>query len=409
MKATIEATSETKRVIHVEIPVDVVEHKLEQLYKRVVRTLELPGFRRGHIPRSFLDMRFGQDFLYEDSQAELIEEYLPKALEELEIEPASQPEPRVVEFEPGKPFVFEIDMEVFPEVELADYTEIEIEAPPKQRVAEVEIEPVLEDLRVEHATLVPKGEDEAAAEEDVVVTQLPDGTSYELQARSESWTAPLVGARIGEELDLRSPDRDEPLRVKIEGIKRIELPDLDELAQTLGHEDADELREDIRKRLKERSDREYERELRMTALDALVERSRVTVPPSLAEELLSQEKARLQQQGEEPAEEELEQLREAIERRLRRDRALQALKEREELALSDEEFEALLEEEAQQQGMNLVKFKALLEREGQLERLRRDRENQRALDHLVENTKIAAESGERQGARSEEKSESEEE
>jgi FKBP-type peptidyl-prolyl cis-trans isomerase (trigger factor) len=111
------------------------------------------------------------------------------------------------------------------------------------------------------------------------------------------------------------------------------------------------------------------------------------------EELLAQEKAYLKEQGQEPSEEELAQLRKAIELRLRRDRALQALKEREGLALSDEEFEAFLEEEAERQGMNLVKFKALLEREDQLERLRRDRENQRALDHLIEKVKIGTKSG----------------
>jgi trigger factor len=405
VKATIEETSETKRVIHVEVPADAVERKLDELYKRVVRTLELPGFRRGHVPRSFLEARFGEDFLYEDSQAELIEEYLPKALEDLEIKPASRPEPRVVEFEPGKPFVFEVDVEVFPEVELADSTGIEIEAPAKQGVTKVEIERVLEDLRMEHATLVPKGEDEAAAEEDVVVVQLPDETSYELQARSHSWTAPLLGARIGDELDLQLPERDETLHVKIEGIKRIELPDLDELAQTLGHEEAEELREEIRRRLKERSERDYEGELRMAALDALVEHSKVTVPAGLVEELLAQEKTYLEEQGEEPSEEGLAQLGKAIELRLRRDRALQALKEQEGLALSDEEFEAFLEEEAERQGMNLVKFKALLEREGQLERLRRDRENQRALDHLIEKVKIRAKSG----GKRKKKSESEEE
>lgn len=408
MKATIEETSETKRVIHVEVPADAVERKLDELYKRVVRTLEIPGFRRGHIPRSFLEARFGEDFLYEDSQAELIEEYLPKALEDLEIEPASRPEPRVVEFEPGKPFVFEVDVEVFPEVELADPTEIEIEAPTKKRVTKVEIERVLEDLRMDHATLVPKGEDEAAAEEDVVVAQLADGTSYELQARPQSWTAPLVGARVGDELDLSLPDSDdeETLHVKVEGIKRIELPDLDELAQILGHEEAEELREEIRRRLEERSEHDYERELRTAALDALVERSKVTVPAGLVEALLAQEQAYLKERGQEPSEEELTQLKKAIELRLRRDRALQALKEREGLALGDEEFEAFLEAEAERQGMNLVKFKALLEREGQLERLRRDRENERILDRLIEKVKIHAKSG---GKRIDAKSESEEE
>ncbi len=391
MKTTIEEINETKRVIRVEVPAEVVDRKLDELYRRVARTIEVPGFRKGRVPRSFLEMRFGKDFLYEDTQTELIEEYLPKALEDLDVELATRPEARVIEFEAGKPFTFEVDVEVFPEVQLADPARIEIAAPPQRDVTEEDIEQVMEELQRDHAVLVPKeGEDAVVEDEDVVVVRLPSGETHELQAHAEGFTAPLLGKRVGESVELTSGEGEDAksVTVTIDGIKRIELPDLDELAQTLGHEDVEELRADVRQRLEERFQEEHEGALRLAALDALIERSRVVVPDKLIDEIVEGERAYLQQQGRDLPEEEIGELREAVRKRLQRDRVLRAFKQKEQITLSDGEFEEFLKQEAERQGMNPVKFKALLEREGQLERLRRRREDEKALDALLQRVRV---------------------
>ncbi len=387
MKTTLQEKSETQYVIQVEIPPEVVNEKLEEMYRRVVRTLEIPGFRRGHIPRAFLEMRFGKDFLYEDSQAELLERYLPQVLSEHKIEPASRPEPRILEFEAGKPFRFEVDVEVFPEVQVADYSHLKVEAPAKQRVTQKEIDQVIEELRVEHATLVPKSRTAAVEVDDVVLIRQRGGDTREVQARSQGWTATFIGKKTGEALELDAPDG-KRLRATIEGIKRIELPDVEELAKTLGHADPDSLREDIREKLKERHKQGYEQRLRLAVLDALVERGQVKVPARLVEELLEEERKILQQSGRALSEDESKKLREAIEQRLKRDRVLQAIKQKEKIAVTDEQLEEVIKQEAERRGTNPVKYKALLEREGQRERLRGDRENQQVLDLLLGKVQI---------------------
>ena len=387
MKTTIETISETKRTIRVEVPAEAVDKKLDELYRRVARSIEIPGFRRGHVPRSFLEARFGKDFLYEDSQEELIEEYLPKALEEHGVKPAARPEARVVEFEAGKPFTFEVEVEVFPEVELPDYASVEVEEPPRKEIADEDVEAVVQELRVQHATLVPKGEDEPVEPEDVAVVRLESGKTHEIQARAEGWSAPLVGKRPGEQAELESP-RGEKISVTIEAVKRVELPDLEELATTLGHDSPEELQEEIRKELEERAERDHKRALHTAVLDALVERSRVLVPEGLVERIAEAERSFLQQQGHEISEEEFASLQESVRRRIARDRVLEAVKEREDLALNDEEFEAFLKEEAERQKMPFVKFKALLEREGDLERLRDQQEEERVLAFLLERVRV---------------------
>ncbi|OGF52866.1 MAG: trigger factor [Candidatus Fraserbacteria bacterium RBG_16_55_9] len=379
--------SKTQCVIQVEVPLDVVEQKLEEMYRRVVRTLELPGFRKGHIPRAFLLVRFGKDFLYEDSKAELLETYLPQALSEHKIEPASRPEPRIVEFEAGKPFRFEIDVEVFPEVEVPDYSDLKVEAPSKRRVTPKEVDRVVEELRVEHATLVPKPRTAVVEADDVIVIRQRGGQTREIQARSEGWTASLLGKRTGETLEIDASEGSK-LKVTIDGIKRIELPDRKELAKTLGHKDTKSMEEDIREKLKERHKQDHEQELRIALLDAVVERSQVKVPARLVDDLLKEEREVFRKGGRELSEEESAKLREVIEQRLKRDRVLQAIKKKEKIEISDKQLEELIQQEAERRGTNLVKFKALLEREGRLEGLRQDRENQQALDFLVEKAEV---------------------
>ena len=395
VRTTVEAVDETRRVIRVEVPADVVERKLDELYRRVARTVEIPGFRRGRVPRGVLEMRFGKDFLYEDAQTELIEEYLPKALEDLDVELATRPEARVIEFEGGKPFTFEVDVEVFPEVELADPQTIEVEAPPPRAVTDEDVERVLDELRRDHATLVPKeGDDAVVEEEDVVVVKLPSGETYELQARADGFTAALLGKRVGDQVTLTLASGEKTVTVTIDGIKRVELPDDEELAQTLEHESVEALKADVRERLKRRLQEEHQEALRLAALDALVERSRVVVPDKLVNEIVEQElehhrrQGQGQGQGQELSEEEIGRLREAVRRRLQRDRALRAFKRREGVQLSDEEFEKFLKEEAERRGINPVKFKALLEREGQLARLRRRLEDEKALDVLLQRVRV---------------------
>ena len=180
----------------------------------------------------------------------------------------------------------------------------------------------------------------------------------------------------------------ETIAVTVEAVKRIELPDLEELATTRGHETPEELREEIQKELQERAERDHQRALHTAVLDALVKKSRVLVPEGLVEKIAEAERSFLQQQGHEASDEEFTSLKESVRQRIARDRVLQAVKEKENLALSDEEFEAFLKEEAERQEMPFVKFKALLEREGDLERLRDQKEEERVLEFLLERVKV---------------------
>jgi len=389
MKTKVEEKGPTARLIEVELPKEVVARKLEEVYRRVVRDIELPGFRRGHIPRPLLEARFGQDLLYEDSQKELIQEYLPQALKETELRPITEPETQVVQFEEGKPLIFRVEVEVLPEVEVEDYLGIEVEAEPKPRATKKEVQKELDRLRREHATLLPKEGEAKVGDVAIVSERIVDshgtavseerGVELELE-EDDRFSEKLLGKRAGDEVELPLDEEHKSL-IKIEELKQVELPPPDEeFAKDLGHESLEELEEKVKEDLRERFSREHERRMKLKILDELIDRTPITIPEQLIDQLT--------EDLEGLTEEELAEERRRGVRGLKRDLVLQAIKRREDLELSDEEFEEELAEEAERQGLNPHKLKGLLEREGRLKEFRRSLERERALDLLYANAVI---------------------
>ena len=391
MKATKEPKSPTQVIVRVEIPAETVSKKLDELFRRASREIHLPGFRPGHVPRAVLEARFGKDFLNEDAQTELIEEYLPQALQQLQIRPVSPPQTKPGEFDPQKDFAFEAEVEVLPEVTVQNYTNIEIEDVHAEPVQDSDIDAVLERLQVDNAALLPKEGQKSSVVEagDIVEIKISGEEEIrEWQASPGELTGQLIGHSVGETVFIKADDGQQ-LQVRIEGVKILEKPDIEELAKTLGHEDVAALRAKIRHELEESRARRRERTLKLKILDTIIAQTPIELPPRFIEGLVAQELERWQRQGlPEPSAEDVKRLREALEQRVKRELVLDAIKHREGLALSDADFEKLLEEEAQKREIKPIKFRAMLEREGQLQSFRSDAEDERVLQFLYEHAKI---------------------
>jgi trigger factor len=393
VKATKESKSPTQVTVRVEIPAETVSRKLDELFRHASREIRLPGFRPGHVPRAVLEARFGKDFLNEDAQAALIEEYLPQALQQLQLRPVSPPQTKPGEFDPQKDFIFEAEIEVLPEVTVRNYTGIAVQDIPVQPVQDSDIDAVVERLREEHATLLPKGGERSAVVEagDIVEVKIAgDARIREWPATPGELTEKLIGHKIGETVTLTTDEQQ--IELRIEGVKILEKPNLEELARTLGHETMADLRTKIRQELEESRARRRERELKLKILDAIVAQTAVELPQRFIEQLVAQELERWQQQGlPEPSAEDVKKLKESIEQRVRRELVLEAIKKQEGLSLSDADFERLLEDEARKRQMQPIKLRALLEREGRLASFRSEHEDERVLQFLYERAKIISE------------------
>jgi trigger factor len=393
MKATKEVKSPTQVIVRVEIPAEHVSQKVDELFRQASRQIHLPGFRPGHVPRAVLEARFGKDFLNEDAQAALIEEYLPQALQHLQLRPISPPQTKPGEFDPQKDFTFEAEIEVLPEVTVQNYTGITVQDIPVQPVHDSDIDAVLERLRTDHATLIPKGGQTSSVVEagDIVEVRVSDEDEVrEWRATPGELTEQLLGHKVGETVTLKAEGH--RLEVRIEGIKILEKPEPDELAKTLGHADVAALRVKIRQELEESRARRRERDLKLKILDAVVAQTAIDPPARFVEHLVSQELEHWQSRGlPEPSADDVKKLKESIEQRVKRELVLEAIKKQEGLALSDADFEKLLEEEARKREMKPIKFRALLEREGQLQSFRSEHEDERVLQFLYEQAKIIKE------------------
>ncbi|MFW6071307.1 MAG: trigger factor [Candidatus Bipolaricaulota bacterium] len=402
MKSTVKERADSEVRLEVTIESGIVNQKLDEIYNEAVQELDLPGFRKGNVPKSFVKARFGDDVFYEDAQNELLEEYLPKALKENGIDPVSQPETEIVEFERDEDFTFEASVEVMPELDLGDYTDLEIEDPGTEKVTEDDIEERIEEIRKENGQLVPK-EGEQVEDGDYVLVSDSDGNTQQVNVGEDDPTGDLIGKSVGDRVTIGSDDG-EGAELEVEEIKELELPEVDdEFAKDLGHEDLESLRTDLKSEIFEEKEEERTEKLRERILDKLLEETEFSPPERMIQDMVdkrvNETKDRLgsrkyseilEEQGK-TEEEVANDIEESAREQLKRLMVLNEIAEEEEIEMSDEEFEERLEEEANRQDVNPIKFKNQLKAGDQLESFRESLTQEKVLDYLLDSAKLITE------------------
>src|SRR6266446_8878511 len=126
MKVAVEAIEGCKRRLAVEAPVDVVQQEWERAYGRVQKQARLPGFRKGHVPRSLVKVHFAEEVRREVAE-HLIPDVYRQALSEAQLDPVNEPDIQDLRLEEGAPLSFVAVVEVKPAIELGQYAGVEIE------------------------------------------------------------------------------------------------------------------------------------------------------------------------------------------------------------------------------------------------------------------------------------------
>ena len=152
-----EKIDDNKIKLEIEVTVPEVDTALAKAYRKVVKKVSLPGFRKGKVPRRILESRFGPEILHEDALEILVPSAYEQALHEADVEPIEQPDFELVQFEEGKPLLFSATVEVLPPVELGEYKGVEVEQE-ESEITEADLDRHLENLRDQHARLVPLDE-----------------------------------------------------------------------------------------------------------------------------------------------------------------------------------------------------------------------------------------------------------
>jgi trigger factor len=308
MKVTVEELSPSKRVLRVEVPPEKVSDRVEATFREWGQKLQLPGFRRGKVPREIIRRRFESE-VHEEVLRELIPDSYREALTQAAIEPVSQPSVEDVHFHTGEPLTYRAVVEVKPPVTVKDYRGIALERE-KIEVTDQEVDRALEYLREDAAEYVPM-EGWPALKDDLIILDheatiqgkpFKGGSGKNLtvalghEGYLPGFTEQLAGMKKGESkhFTLQTPadsprkelaGRTVEFRVHVKEVKKRRVPELnDEFAKSVGDvETLAALRDKVRQQLMQRKTREQDGDLRRRLMDKLGLQQEIEAPEGMVE------------------------------------------------------------------------------------------------------------------------------
>ncbi|WP_017379841.1 trigger factor [Paenisporosarcina sp. TG-14] len=414
-------------ILTVEVDVAIVKDGLDKAFKKVVKEINVPGFRKGKMPRKMFEQRFGTESLYQDALDFILPDAYSGAVEEAAIDPVDRPEIDIVKMEQGENLIFTATVTVRPEVTLGDYKGLEI-SKQETDVTDEEIEAQIKEQQTRLAELVVKEED-AIVDGDTAVIDFEGflgeeafeggaGEDHTLEIGSGSFIPgfeeQLIGSKAGDnkEVVVTFPEeyhaaelagKEATFKVTVKEVKGKELPELnDELAKEIDNEV--ESMDELRTKLKEKTVVEKKNAAESKVKDELVElaanNATIDIPQAMVdmevERMLNDFKQRLESQGMNlelyfqfsgQDEKALRtQMTEDGQKRVKVSLTLEAIAEAEGFTPSEEEINSELEKMAVQFSMPAEKIRESL---GGTDALENDLRLQKAIDFLVENAKVS--------------------
>lgn len=426
MTATWEKKEGNQGLLTVTVPKEEVDKGLDKAFKKVVKQINVPGFRKGKMPRPLFEQRFGVESLYQDALDFILPEAYGNAVEEAEINPVDRPEIDVTQMEKGKELIFEATVTVEPEVELGEYKGLAIEKQDRE-VTDEAFEEALNDAVSRQAELTVK--DGEIAEGDVANINFDgyvDGEAfeggqaegYDLEIGSGSFIPgfeeQLIGLKANDSKDVvvtfpeeyhaeELAGKEATFKTEINEVKGKEVPELDdELAQELDEsvKTVDEYKEKLRKDLEEAKVNQADATEKEEAITKASDNATVDIPEAMIntelDRMMQEFEQRISQQGlnldlyyqfSGQSEEELKaQMKEDAEKRVKTNLTLRAIADAENIEISDEDVEAELTKMSEQFGLSVEDIKSTL---GNNDILVNDLKIQKVIDLLVNESKEA--------------------
>ena len=327
MKVNFDKREKNKVYFNVDVDWKDFEPKIDEAYKKIRSKFNIPGFRKGKVPKMIIEQNYGVQVFYDEAINIMLQEIYPKALEELDLKVVDQPDVDVKDFKENENINFTFEVEVVPEFELPNFEEIEVEDIKDEFDKEV-VTNEIERLRNENAryTII---EDRKTKKGDIVkldfkgyvdneAFQGGEAKDYELEIGSNSFIPgfedQLVDRAIGEEfdVDVKFPEeyhaedlkgKDAKFICTINEIKVKELPELDDnFASDVSEFDTlKEFKADLRKKLKAQFNEMIDAQRENKVLDKVIEETKFDVPNRMIEDEVENElrnfQYRLQAQG----------------------------------------------------------------------------------------------------------------
>ena len=389
MKISVRNLEPTKVKLTVTVEPEELNPYLDAARKEIAKQVNVPGFRKGHVPGKIIDQRIGFAAVAGEAVNDAVPELYSKALEEKKIRPMAQPEfdvqdvPQSANDETKLKFTATVERR--PDIELPEIDGLEI-AISKPEVKDEDVDKRLEALRQRFGTLV--GVDRPAAKGDFANIDLTaeidgetvdsqEGVSYELGSNTmlDGLDEALDGLSAGEETTFEGTleageheGQKATVKVKVNSVKAEELPELnDEFASEASEFDTlDELKADIRKAAAQDAEGRQATEARDAFIAKLQEGLEIPVPKGVKANMVEEQLKGMTPDPEKATKEQKAQAEETVEKDLRDQMVLDALAEKLDVQVSQSDVFNFLASIAQQFGMDPNNFIQAIIKNGQL-------------------------------------------
>lgn len=422
MSLQVEKLEHNMAKLTVEVAAEDVEKALQAAYLKQRKQINIPGFRKGKVPRQMIEKMYGPEVFYDEAANNMIPDAYAKAYDESELDIVSQPKIEVVQMEKGKPFIFTAEVATKPEVTLGDYKGLKVDKV-STRVTQKEVDEEIEKERERNARTI-EVTDRAVQDKDEVTLDFEgfvDGVAFEggkgedypLTIGSGSFIPgfeeQLIGAEIDKEVEVnvtfpkeyhseKLAGKDATFKCTVHTIKAKELPELDdEFASEVSEcETMDAYRAEVKKNIKERKERTGKEKKENQAVDQAIENAQMDIPEAMIEfqvrQMADDFARRIQQQGltvEQyfqftgmTAEKMLEEMRPQAEKSIKTRLVLEAIVKAENIEVSDERVEEELTKMAEAYQMEVEKLKEFMG-ENEKKQIKEDLAVQEAITLLV--------------------------
>ncbi|VAX18083.1 Cell division trigger factor [hydrothermal vent metagenome] len=326
MKVELEDIQSCVKKISVEVPLEKVNEEKSAVYDEMAKEVNIPGFRKGKVPRKMLEKRFGKSALQNAGQR-IIESSYKEAIESNNLRPIGDPMIDDIKIEENEPVSFTATVETFPEVEVEKIDGVKFQRKIK-KVSDEEMGRIIDNARERQARFEPV-EDRAAQEGDyplIDYTATRDNEKIEVLSGDnkqvhikkgdmlEEVQANVIGMRKGEEkkfeavLPKEFPDpqlagEKVEFKVKVNEIKKKTLPEVDDdfVKEISEFDTLDQFKADLRSQLEKRNESMAQNDLREEILTYLIEKNSFDLPPRLvqkhAKDLAKRAQQRFESQG----------------------------------------------------------------------------------------------------------------
>lgn len=326
MSLQVEKLEKNMAKLTIEVPAEDLEKAIEQAYQKNKGRIQIPGFRKGKVPRKMIEQMYGKAFFYEDAANALIPDAYEKAVEECEETIVSAPKIAPVQLEAGKPFIFTAEVALKPAVTLGKYKGVEV-AKTDTAVTDEEVEADLNRQRENNSRMVTV--ERPVEDGDIAVIDFEgfvDGNTFEggkgenyslgigTHSFVDNFEEQLIGKNTGDEVDVNVtfPENYQAkelagkpalFKVSIKEVKEKQLPDLDDefASEVSDFETLAEYREDIRKKLTEKKEQDAKNAKEDAAVAAVVADAQMEIPDAMVEtqqrQMVDDFAQRLQMQG----------------------------------------------------------------------------------------------------------------